>query len=232
MTDGGRVQRRILHTSDLHLELVNDKACQSLEAVVNLAIKVKVDLVIIAGDFFDHNRVDDNLVSFTIEQLRRLPVSVVILPGNHDPLVPGSVYHRVELWKDAGNIRIFQVPEGETFTLPGLSVWGRPLTSYAGMLQPLAGASQNQGGRQWHIAVAHGYYVGSGPPSFSSYDVGWEEIVSSRQDYIALGHVAIFRCVCDEPVKAYYSGGPPICGTVNIVNLSEENGVEVTPCPL
>ncbi len=232
MVSSGRRQRRVLHTSDIHLDSLNDKACQSLEKVVNIAIKTKVNLVIIAGDFFDHNRVDDVLVSFAVKQLERLPVQVIILPGNHDPLVAESVYDRARLWKDAKNIHIFREPEGETLTLPGLSVWGKPLISYAGDLRPLAGASQHQGGEQWHITIAHGYYVGSEPPLFSSYLIDWDEIVSSHQDYIALGHVAVFRCVCDDPVKAYYSGTPQICDTVNIVNLDEKNGVQVTRYPV
>ncbi|MFC2071909.1 metallophosphoesterase [Chloroflexota bacterium] len=65
-----------MHTSDLHLESLGGRACHSLEALVNLAIKTKVDLVIVAGDLFDHNRVDESLVSFVVEQLQRLPVHV------------------------------------------------------------------------------------------------------------------------------------------------------------
>ena len=64
MADSGRKQRRILHTADLHLALLSDSACHSLEALVDLAIKTNVDLVIIAGDLFDHNRVDDNFSHF------------------------------------------------------------------------------------------------------------------------------------------------------------------------
>lgn len=234
MTDAGKMPRRILHTSDFHLESLNDRGCHSLETVIDIAIKADVNLCIIAGDFFEHNRVNDNLIGFVLKQLRRLPVDVVILPGNHDCLVPESVYHRVELWEGATNVRVFKAAQGEIFTFPGLSVWGKPIASYSGALRPLAGVSQHQGEKQlWHIAVAHGFYVDTESPLFfSSHPVAWEEIVSSHQDYIAFGHVAVFRCVCDEPVKAYYSGAPQVCGTVNIVDFDENTGVQVTRHPL
>ena len=107
MVDGNRMQRRILHTSDLHLISLGDEGCRSLEAMVDGAIKTMVDLVIIAGDLFDHNRVNDNLVSFAVEQLQRLPMYVIILPGNHDCLAPGSAYLRTHLWENCANALSF-----------------------------------------------------------------------------------------------------------------------------
>ena len=46
----------------------------------------EVDMLLIAGDLFDHNRVPDETIAFVQEQLRRLQRPVVILPGNHDCL--------------------------------------------------------------------------------------------------------------------------------------------------
>lgn len=234
MVNSGRKERRILHTSDLHLISVGDKACQSLEAVVDLAIKTKVDLVIIAGDLFDDNRVADDLVSFAVAQLQRLPVYVVVLPGNHDCLAPDSVYNRMELWRDAANIRIFRAPLGETFAFPslGVSVWGKSIDSYESDLRPLAGIPQPQRNGQWHIAVAHGYYYSSAAPLLLSFHITEEEIVASGHDYVALGHLIAFGCVSSEPVKAYYSGSPSLAGTLAIVDFSEETGVQVTRYPV
>ena len=118
MSDSIRVPRRILHTSDLHLVSLGDKACGSLEALVNLAIKTKVDLVIIAGDLFDHNGVSDDLVGFVVQQLRRLPIYVAILPGNHDCLALNSVFDRWELWENCANVRVFRSPNGEIIDFP------------------------------------------------------------------------------------------------------------------
>ncbi len=227
MSHTERIPRRILHTSDVHLESYNDKACQCFEATIDAALRNEVDLVIIAGDFFDSNRIDEEVVNFAIKQLQRLPVYAIILPGNHDPLVPESVYFREKLWQQVDNIFIFHDPQGEIFELPGISIWGKALTSYAGDLRPLEGVLINQETGLWHVAIAHGYYVSDDSPLFPSYHIAWQEIVSSQQDYIALGHVAVYRRVCDDPVKAYYSGGPPISRSVNIIDFREEIGVQV-----
>ena len=80
---------------------------------------------------------------------------------------------------------------------------------------------------------AFGYYVDSNPPLFPSYHISEEEIVNSGWDYIALGHVPVFRSVCEEPVKAYYSGSPSfVSGSVAVVDLIESAGVQVTRYPM
>jgi DNA repair exonuclease SbcCD nuclease subunit len=234
MMDGGRMRRRILHTADLHLLNVGDRACQSLEAVVDQAIKTRVDLVIVAGDFFDTGTVADNLIGFAVEQLRRLSVPAVILPGNHDCLLPGSVFDRAEPWQDCDNIRILRAPDGEMLDLAdaGVLLWGKPHDSYGSDLQPLAGIPVPHGNGRWHIALAHGYYIEDEASLFRAYHITEEEIITSGWDYIALGHVPAFKCVSDEPVKTYYPGSPSISGTVAIVDLDERTGVQVNRCVL
>ncbi len=232
MVDSGRMRCRILHTSDLHLESLGAESSNNLKKLVDMAISTKADLVIVAGELFNEgNKADDNLVGFVVEQLQRLSVPTVILPGNHDCLLPDSAYQKVDIWRSATNVRILRAPQGETLALPGLgvSIWGKPVASYADSIRPLAGIPQPQGDGQWHVAVAHGYYVGTDLDSYFSLQITEEEIITSRQDYIALGHVPTFRCVCDEPVKAYYCGSPLISGTVAIVELVEGAEVQVTP---
>lgn len=234
MTGSGRVSRRVLHTADLHLLAPGDKACRSLTAVVDLAIESGVDLVIVAGDFFDTGSVDENLVDFAVEQLRRLTVPVAILAGNHDCLLPGSVFDRAEPWQDCANVRILRAPDGETLDLAdtGILLWGKSHDSYGSDLKPLAGIPRPERNGRWHIALAHGYYIDDEASLFRAYHITGEEITTSGWDYIALGHVPAFRCVAEEPVKSYYPGSPSISGTVAIVDLDEKTGVQVSRCLL
>jgi DNA repair exonuclease SbcCD nuclease subunit len=227
-----RQRQRILHTSDLHLERLADKACDSLTAVIDLAIDQHVDMVIIAGDLFDHNRIEIELVGFVVEQLRRLPIPVIILPGNHDCLIPGSVYEEAG-FQHSDNIHLFTSPQGETLDLPGLgvSIWGKCIDSYDFDVLPLEGMPQPEQNAWWHVAVGHGYYVNGEAPVFPSYHIRREEVVNSGCDYIALGHLPMFRSVCLKPVT-YYCGSPSISGSVALVELDEEVGVQVTRCML
>jgi DNA repair exonuclease SbcCD nuclease subunit len=224
-----RSQRRILHTSDLHLTWLGDKECHNLVAVADLATQMKVDLLLVVGDLFESARVEDDVVRFVAGQFQRLPMPVAILPGNHDCLVTGSAYGRRELWQKCANVHIFREPNGGILTLPdmGLTLWGKPILSYDDDVRPLAGIPRPQSNGQWHIALAHGYYVTNPSPYFTSYNITREDIVTSGWDYIALGHVVTFECVCEEPVKAYYCGSPSQTGGVAIVDLAEETGVQV-----
>jgi len=230
MKKKGRPRRRLLHTSDLHLESLDDKNCDDFKALMVTARQTEPDLVVIAGDLFDHHRIKDNLISFVAGELRSLQTAVVILPGNHDCLIPQSAYQRSWLWEDYSNIRIFKQLEGEVLILPdlGISLWGRPVPSYDEDIFPLAGIPQPEANGWWNIAVAHGYYVGDEPSSLRSYNITHREIVRSGWDYIALGHLNLFQCICSEPVTAYYSGSPSISGGVAIVDLFEETGIQVS----
>lgn len=228
-----RPARRILHTADLHIAFTGDSGCQSLEAVVNMAIKSRADLLIIAGDLFDHNRIEDNLLDFVKAQFWRLPIPIVVLPGNHDCLVPGSIFENKELWQDCRNLHIFRSVQGETLDLPylNLSVWGKPIDTYLGDIHPMSDVPESIDNSSWNIAVAHGYYVDVESPAFASYHITEQDISKGEWDYVALGHVPMFRCVCSDPV-AYYSGSPLISGTSAIVDFDEKEGVQVTRCHL
>ena len=230
MPEGNRMKRRILHTSDWHLQSMGDKACQSIDSLISLANEVEVDLVVIVGDLFDDNRVEDELVSFTIEQLRRFQAGVVILPGNHDCLIRTSVFERPGFWNEDDNIRLFRSPNGELLDYPdlGISLWGKSIDTYENDVKPMVGIPHPERNGRWHIALAHGYYVGAEAPLFPSYHITREEIVNSGWDYIALGHLINFRCVCEEPM-ACYSGSPSLTSTVVVVDFDDEKGIQITP---
>ena len=65
---------RILHTSDIHLDnrtgLDGHSAAETgLTRVVDKALELDVDLFLLAGDLFDHNRVKDHCLEFATAQL-------------------------------------------------------------------------------------------------------------------------------------------------------------------
>jgi DNA repair exonuclease SbcCD nuclease subunit len=225
---------KVLHTSDLHLEFPGDRGCECLRGVVNLALEEEVDMLISAGDLFDHGRVEDEVVSFAVEQLKRLNVPVILLPGNHDCLISGSAYDREALWENSSHIQLITEPEGEMLELPelGISIWGKSIASLEENMRPLEGIPRPVKNGDWYIALAHGYFVDNRRGVFPSYHITEEEITNCGWDYIAMGHIPLFRCVCAGPVKAYYSGSPTITGGVAMIELSRKKGVNVSQCPL
>ncbi|MET0911021.1 MAG: metallophosphoesterase, partial [Ilumatobacteraceae bacterium] len=87
---------RILHTSDIH---VGDPVERSgaIDALVDAARAHDVHVVVLVGDTFDHNRVPTEVGQALVDDLAAIGVPVVVLPGNHDCLVPGTIWGRVEL---------------------------------------------------------------------------------------------------------------------------------------
>jgi DNA repair exonuclease SbcCD nuclease subunit len=223
----------LLHTSDLHLESLENGSCRDFTSLINAARQTKADLVVIAGDLFDSQRVKDDLIDFMVEELRNLPSPVVILPGNHDCLTPASAYGRSTKWEDCPNVKIFRSPEGETVKFPDLNItlWGKPMISYNDTISPLEGIPRPEGHGCWNIAVAHGFYIGNDPPYAPSYQITRREIVESGWDYLALGHIPVFKVICDEPVTACYSGSPQTSGGFLIVELDEETGIKLRRYP-
>ena len=69
------------------------------------------------------------------------------------------------------------------------------------------------------------------PDPFRASPISPDEIAMAPCDYVALGHVHVFRDVSQNGVPAYYSGAPSgsQTKTVAIVDLDPVSGVSVSP---
>ena len=154
---------------------------------------------------------------------------VVILPGNHDPALPDSVYVRGGLAQIA-NLAVLGVTHDEAVQFPAydLEIWGHAHRDYLDM-PPLRGPRPRTS--RWQVAVGHGHYE---PPETRanplrpSWVFGDEEIAATAADYLALGHWDRPMRVGNGAVPAYYSGSPELARTVNLVRLSTAGGVAVS----
>ena len=228
----------ILHTSDLHLGadsvLTDDESANVpvLHQVLVTAREQQADLVILAGDTFDHNRQAAWVVEEVSEVMAEAGVPIVILPGNHDPLTPDSVYRREE-FGNAGNVHVLGLThERSDFPELDLEVWGRPHVDYLDMM-PLPEPPERR--TRWQLAVAHGHYVEEDRGSdilLGSWLIRQENLTTSGADYVALGHWNRAVRVGDQDVPAYYSGSPSYAGTVNAIRLHSDGRVVVTQIPV
>lgn len=228
----------ILHTSDLHLGadsvLTDDDSgnVPVLELVLSTARAEQADLVILAGDTFDHNRQGAGFLEEVSGVMADSGLPIVILPGNHDPLTPDSVYRRSE-FANPDNVHVLGLTtERGDFPELDLEVWGRPHVDYLDMM-PLPEPPERR--TRWQLAVAHGHYVedqrGSGI-LLGSWLIRQENLTTSGADYVALGHWNRAVQVGDQQVPAYYSGSPSYAGTVNAIRLQSDGRVVVTQIPV
>ncbi|OAI39266.1 hypothetical protein AYO38_08035 [bacterium SCGC AG-212-C10] len=201
-----------------------------LRAVIDTAEDAAADVLVLAGDVFDHNRVPLSEIEGVQRMLADSPLHTVILPGNHDCLVANSVYRRGGL-ADPENVDVLGVTVDETLVLPhlDLGVWGRPHVEYANM-SPLVDAPNRS--TRWHLAVAHGHWYVDHADAHRSWLILDEQIAATDADYIALGHWDRALSIGDGARQAYYSGSPDLAKTINIVSFNHAPVPSVRRAPL
>lgn len=239
MSTGPRPEVVVVHSSDLHVGIDDSfdpersfSSLRILKKVLTAASEAHADVVVLAGDTFDNHRQPAELLERAGEILRGYGRTIVILPGNHDPLTPDSVYRRAGLAM-IPNVRILglNVDGGVTFSTHELEIWGRAHTDYTDM-SPLANPRPRT--TRWQLAAAHGHYVDERDPHrlMGSWLIHHDEIVATGADYVALGHWNQSTPVGDGQVIAHYSGSPEYAGTVNVVHLKHDGTVTVGKAPL
>jgi Calcineurin-like phosphoesterase len=216
----------VVHSSDLHVDdnytaaLYGGDGAGGLVAVLDAARTAAADAVVLAGDVFEHNRLPLAVVARAARLMAEAGVPVVILPGNHDPATPDSVWRRGPL-AEPDNVHILGVTHEETVGIDalGLELWGRAHLDYNDMA-PLGVPPARRA--RFRIAVAHGHYDPV-PATAGAPRPGWlfgdAEIAAADADYLALGHWNRAVRVGKGRIEAHYSGSPDFAGTVNVVRL-------------
>lgn len=243
-----RPRLRLLHTSDVHLGAYDYRGAPeseraNLEAgfrrVIEIGIAEGVDFALIAGDFFDNARVREETLDFAVEQLARLDRPVVIAPGNHDHVGPGSIYDRRDLSVHAQNVTVMRGRDGETVALEALEVevWARSHTETLPDFRPFEGVPL-RGDAPWQLAAGHGHFIHPDALRHHSFHILEEHLAGAERDYVALGHWEhTTRVASGELGVAAYSGAPiglggESGGYVLIVDLHDDGRVTLRGVPL
>src|SRR6187399_2060423 len=145
---------RFIHTADLQLGMTRrflDEDAQAryaqarIDALVSigeLAAREDARFVVVAGDVFETNRVRPRTVGRALEAMAAIPVPVLLLPGNHDPLDAASVYRSPTLTR-ARPPNVMVIESSDPIDAPGaegIQVVGAPWLSKR-PLEDLAGAA-------------------------------------------------------------------------------------------
>src|SRR6185437_6382212 len=215
----------LVHSSDLHVDddphqgPYGDDGTTGLRVVLNAAKATDADYVLLVGDIFDSNRQSPALIASCVDLLTDWGRQVVVLPGNHDPLTPDSV------WRQGGldrldHVAILGLTHDQAIHFPDhdLEMWGHAHVDYSNMV-PLREPRLRSA--RWHITLAHGHYEDDGAePLRPSWLISNAEIEATCADYLALGHWNRAAAVgTGTTVPAYYSGSPDLAKTVIVVRL-------------
>ena len=201
---------KIAHTSDVHLHDGHDgqHVRDAFARVIDTVLDARSELFLIAGDLFDHNRIQGDVIDFVYEQLSRVPCPTVIIAGNHDCWEERSVLQRMDFRHAGHHVTLLDEIEGTQVEFPELhaTVWGRCMLEHDRTNRPMAGSPPRKGSL-WHIGMAHGLYMDE-PDSDRASLITPQEIADSGFDYLALGHVHVHRQMRHGNTLACYPGVP------------------------
>jgi DNA repair exonuclease SbcCD nuclease subunit len=174
-SDGGREVIRFLHAADLHLGLritrFEETACNrigearfhALEQLRDKASEHRVDFILIAGDVFDDHTVSrtDAARAFAKLESSQKSCPVFLIPGNHDPLIPGGVWDRDPWLRDQPHLRVHLLRDAKPVDIEGLpvTIFPCPLRQRRSMDDPTAWMERHpraNGDPIVRIGLAHG----------------------------------------------------------------------------
>lgn len=209
---------KIIHTGDLHLGMtfkslsnkskLHRRDCQDVFSnIINLCIKEHADALLIAGDLFDEPNPSKSIVTFVIDELKRLKekeIPVFIVSGNHDPHKNDSFWFTHSF---PSNVIIFDNNHLESKTVGNLTVYGLAYTNNT--KEPLKDfkAEKND---NFNVGLIHGSTTNikeDDNPEYAYRPIKKADIDNSNLDYIALGHFHDLLEI-SENVKCFYSGSP------------------------
>ena len=173
--------------------------------VVEAAVTRGADFLIVAGDLFEDNGVDRTLIQKTADILARWDRPVYIIPGNHDPVVPGSVWEH-PAWMSANNLHI--LTEKQPVEISGGILYPCPVSDKYSTKDPTDWI-QAKPGNVIRIAMAHGNVEGL-PEVAADHPIPRNALERSGLTYLALGHwhSTVPYANPDGVVRTAYCGTP------------------------
>ncbi len=215
---------RVLHLADVHFDATFKCRSADLRArlrgairesfcrAVDIAIERNVDVVLIAGDLFDGDRLSFVTEKLIFDQCRRLQeagIPMCYATGNHDPALEGARQSRIQ-WPD--NVKVFGMTQPEEFRVVGLNDELKGIVVGCGHEGPaesanLAASFPIANEPVPHVGLLHTMVTAA--KSTESHDrfapCTMEDLRRTDYDYWALGHIHLRQTV-DEAANAFYSG--------------------------
>lgn len=186
----------------------------AVERIAQIATEEGCAFVVVAGDVFDSNHVDRGVVAKAVDVLAAFSVPVYILPGNHDPLGPSSVYSS-EAWTARVPELVTVIDEVAAIPVPGaggIEVVGDPWRTKSRLSDPAAACYEVDGreGDRTRVMIAHGVVDELSPdgdePSLIDSAALRRALAGGSIHYAALGDRHSVTEIGGTGGRAWYSG--------------------------
>ncbi|SNZ14404.1 DNA repair exonuclease SbcCD nuclease subunit [Terribacillus aidingensis] len=207
-----------IHAADLHLDSkmegltaahpamktrLQESTFEALQRLVQYAITLKVDFVLLAGDIFDSNRQSlKALVALreACKQLQAAQITVYMQYGNHDYTGNKPVMRYPD------NVHIFQSEHLETFihsknNEPAAAIHGFSYTARH-VKTRVSKHYKSTGDNMYQIGMLHGGIMTGGPEDvYAPFTI--EDLKQADFDYWALGHIHKREILTEQPPIVY-----------------------------
>ncbi|WP_206912950.1 DNA repair protein SbcD/Mre11 [Enterococcus sp. DIV0840] len=210
---------KVLHTADLHLDRsfeglknspkqIVEKLQQAnqkvVTAIVDIALKNQVDVVIFAGDTFHQSRTSIKTQAYFIDEMKRLDqagIPVIMTFGNHD------YYLAERYWFDfPENMFLFQKEQVETHYFMTKNQEKVAVTGFS-YEHPwinedkLSDFPTKDQAADLHIGIYHGDTTNNGQQNYAPFS--FSQMKNKGYDYWALGHIHQPQVVSASPLIVY-----------------------------
>lgn len=182
----------------------------TIRTIGELAKKEDAQFIVVAGDVFEHASLPPRDIWRAFEAMSEVSLPIFLLPGNHDPLGPGSIWTGKDtLSSKPDNVTILD-REGLFDAVPGVEIIAAPWYSKHPGRDPITGVLDSlEPTEKTRILVAHGMLDILDPDRESLTRVDTEAlraaVTNGLIDYAALGDRHI--CWIDDVTGAVnYSG--------------------------
>lgn len=252
---------RFLHTADWQIGMTRRHLggeaqarfaaarIDAIRRIGDLARDQGCDFVVVCGDVFETNQLSRQTLGRALEALATVPVPVYLLPGNHDPLDPLTIYRSPQFLRDCPT-HVHVLDESTPVTVgDGVELIPAPWSgkhpdhdlvgaSVAATLDerrvPTAATAD-----PLRIVVGHGAVDALDPDRHNRAAIALapleEELTAGRIHYVALGDRHSRTSVGDTGA-VWYSGTPEVTdhretqpGDVLVVELAAGQPPSVTP---
>ncbi|HZF53184.1 MAG TPA: DNA repair exonuclease [Polyangiaceae bacterium] len=213
---------RFLHTADWQLGLsaghipgdagaiVRRERMQTLRRIGAVARETKAELIVVAGDVFEHHGLRPATVRGFFEAMEQIAVPIYLLPGNHDPLSSDALYLS-DLWRRECPRHVHVLGSREPVIVrEGVALLGCPLLERNTLGDATAHLTPELGpSGHVRIGVAHGGIkeflerLSGDKPIYNA--IPADRAAHARLDYLALGDWHGLLRVDD---RTWYSGAP------------------------
>jgi len=244
---------RFLHTADWQLGMTRHflgadaqprftaARTEVIRTMGALAVAEGCSFVVVAGDVFETNQVDRQVVVRALDAMAATPgVTFYLLPGNHDPLDASSVFRSPTfLHHQPANVVVL-AEAGAVPVAPGVELVAAPWPTKRPLTDLLAAALASvPADGTIRVAVGHGAVDHLSPddanPALVRVAAAEAALEEGRAHYVALGDRHSTTTV-GRTGRIWYAGAPEATdfreedpGNVLVVSLDEDGTVEVTP---